>query len=142
MVNIKIHDCYFFYFGSILAFQVSCGYCNIVNEAKTIAAGFISINVITVECFTEDPSMMARWSDRAKSISKTFPHHGVYSLNHCTSSQQRCLPSLLTACGILPIKYCNLLVPTSFQLPYMLYNLQDVVEIMYFQHIRNLRFFS
>jgi len=142
MVNIKINDCYFFDFVTILAFQVSCSYCDVVYEAKTIAASFISINVITMECFAEDASMMAWRSDRAKSIPKTFFHHGVYSLNHSTRSQQRRLPCLLAARGILSIKHCNLLVPTSFHLPYMLYHFQNVVEVMYFQNVCDLRFLS
>jgi len=142
MVNIKINDCYFFDFVTILAFQVSCSYCNIVYEAKTVAAGFITINVITVECFAEDASMMAWRSDRAKSIPKTFFHHGVYSLNHSTCSQQRRLPCLLTARSILSIKHRNLLVPTSFQLPDMLYHFQNVVEVMHFQNICYLRLLS
>lgn len=94
-----------------------------------------------MERFAEDACMMARRSYRAESIPKPFFHDGINSLNNSTCSQQRCLPGLFTASGVLTIKHGDLLVSTSFKLSYVLYHFQDVVEIMHFQNIADLRFF-
>mgnify|MGYP006893814184 CR=1 FL=1 len=74
-MHIKVYNCNFVYFLSIIAFEICGSYSNIIDVAKAI--GLLVVALVVFKSTAKHSSVMTWWSDGAKSILKFSGHNSI-----------------------------------------------------------------
>jgi hypothetical protein len=132
MMNIEVHNCHFFDFLSISAFQICRSDGDIVDVAK--AVGLLFVAFIVFKSASKHTSMMAWRSDCAERVFVFSCHNSVDTFNDRSSRQKSRHPTIRRHPGVLVVIHRSHLLLFLQKLAFV-HNLVDISVIMHFQDI-------